>query len=176
MAAATPLTLDVREQLRNGGEPLPIILQAVGRLDTDQSLRLLATFEPIPLYAVLGRKGFAHQATRHGEGDWEILFAPGQVSAERVRQKSAASAYDRAGDGADWPVPKTSLDNRGLQPPEPMIRILDALEHLDAGEVLEAVNEREPMFLYPELELRGAEIQVQKQPDGAVRLLIRRGG
>jgi uncharacterized protein (DUF2249 family) len=56
-----------------------------------------------------------------------------------------------------------------------MIRILGALEHLAPGEVLEAINEREPMFLYPELEARGAAIQVEKQPDGAVRLLIRRG-
>jgi uncharacterized protein (DUF2249 family) len=57
-----------------------------------------------------------------------------------------------------------------------MIRILDTLEHLGAGEVLEAINEREPMFLYPELEARGAAIQVEERPDGAVKLLIRRGG
>ena len=57
-----------------------------------------------------------------------------------------------------------------------MIRILETLEHLAAGEVLEAINEREPMLLYPELEARGAVIQVEKQPDGMFRLLIRRGG
>lgn len=175
MEAATPLTLDVREQLRSGGEPLPAILQAIGRLEGGQPLRLLATFEPIPLYAVLGRKGFRHQATRHGEGDWEILFSPGHALAGLRPQKKAASAPDRIAEDADWPAPKTALDNRGLHPPEPMIRILDALEHLGAGEVLEAINEREPMFLYPELEQRGAEIKVEKQPGGAFRLLIRRG-
>ncbi|MEO9190279.1 MAG: DUF2249 domain-containing protein [Acetobacteraceae bacterium] len=175
MSAATPLTLDVREDLRNGGEPLPAILQAVGQLESGQTLRLLATFEPIPLYAMLGRKGFGHAATRHGEGDWEILFAPGQEPTGKSR-KTSNGADRTAVDTTDWPPATTFLDNRDLQPPEPLVRILDALEHLGAGEVLEAINEREPIFLYPELELRGAAIQVRKQEDGSVKLLIRRGG
>jgi uncharacterized protein (DUF2249 family) len=54
-----------------------------------------------------------------------------------------------------------------------MVRILDALEHLGAGEVLEALNEREPVFLYPELQARGAAIHTEKTGEG-VRLLIRR--
>ena len=66
-----------------------------------------------------------------------------------------------AGDGAGWPAPKQVLDNRDLQPPEPMVRILSALEQLAAGEVIEAWNDREPLLLYPELEARGAAIQVQ---------------
>ena len=40
---------------------------------------------------------------------------------------------------------------------------------------VEALNERDPMFLYPELEARGASIHTEKVNDG-VRLLIRRGG
>jgi uncharacterized protein (DUF2249 family) len=173
--APAPLTLDVRTELRNGGEPLPQILQAVTRLQPEQPLRLLTTFEPIPLYAVLGRKGFGHVASRHREGDWEILFTPNGASANGVREQRPAAAAASAS-SADWPPPKDFLDNRGLLPPEPMIRILDALEHMAPGEVIEAINEREPMFLYPELEARGAAIQVEKQPDGAARLLIRRGG
>jgi uncharacterized protein (DUF2249 family) len=54
------------------------------------------------------------------------------------------------------------------------MRILDSLEHLGPGEVLEAINERDPVFLYPELEARGAAIRVEKRDDG-VHLLIRRG-
>ncbi len=119
-------------------------------------------------------KGLPTQATRHGEGDWEILFAPGQEPAGKGR-KTANGADHRTVDTTDWPPATTFLDNRDLQPPEPMVRILDALEHLGPGEVLQAINEREPIFLYPELELRGAAIQVRKQEDGSVRLLIRRG-
>lgn len=175
MNTQEPLTLDVREELRTGGEPLPRILATVGQLKPDQPLRLLATFEPIPLYAVLGRKGFSHVATRHGEGDWEVLFEPGHAPDSGRTKPAAAAPRETPANGSDWPEPKTSLDNRGLLPPEPLVRILETLEHLGPGEVLEALNERDPVFLYPELEARGAAIRVTKQPDGAVRLLIRRG-
>jgi uncharacterized protein (DUF2249 family) len=174
MSMLAPLTLDVRPELRSGAEPLPKILQAVGRLQAGQSLRLLTTFEPIPLYAVLGWKGFAHVATHHGEGEWEILFTPGNQPEERGDEEPVPVSR-RVASTTEWPPSTNFLDNRGFQPPEPMIRILVALEHLAPGEVLEVINDREPMFLYPELQVRGTAIQVRKQDDGTVRLLIRRG-
>ncbi len=167
-----PLTLDLREELRRGGEPLPRILQAVDQLAPEQSLRLLTTFEPLPLYAVLGRKGFGHDAVRHGDGDWEIRFQPGTNTAPA---RTAVTPATRPTSADEWPTPSVFLDNRGLQPPEPMVRILDAFEHLGAGAVLEAVNERDPVFLYPELQARGAAIHTEKV-QGGVRLLIRRAG
>ena len=87
-----PLTLDVREELRRGGEPLPRILGAVGSLASGQTLRLLVNFEPLPLYALLGRKGFDHQAVCHGEGDWEVLFSP-----QAPRPAATATRSHRAG-------------------------------------------------------------------------------
>ncbi|MHB1542705.1 MAG: DUF2249 domain-containing protein [Steroidobacteraceae bacterium] len=167
-----PITLDVRDELREGGEPLPRILRAVGSLAPGQALRLLVTFEPLPLYAVLGRRGFEHRAVRHGEGDWEVLFSP-QTPQPEISSPAHPSATVSSTDG--WPPPSASLDNRGLEPPEPMIRILDALEHLGAGQVLEALNERDPVFLYPQLQARGAAIHIEKVGEG-VRLLIRQRG
>lgn len=166
-----PLTVDVREELRRGGEPLSRILQAVKELGPGQALRLLATFEPLPLYAVLGSKGFGHSAKRLGEGDWEVTFTP---EAAPTRQGGSARPSSDASSAA-WPTPSTYLDNRGLEPPAPMVRILDALERLGAGEVLEALNERDPVFLYPELQARGAAIHTDKV-SGGVRILIRRAG
>jgi len=172
MIASEPLTLDVREELRRGGEPLPRIMETVQQLAPGQSLRLLATFEPLPLYAVLGRKGFGHQATHHGVDDWEVLFTPGSTDPQAAKSKKTQKPTTISPD--DWPAPSAFLDNRGLEPPEPMVRILDSLEHLAPGEVLEAINEREPVFLYPELEARGATIHTDKHGD-SVHLLIRRG-
>lgn len=159
--------------LRRGGEPLPHILQTVERLAPGQSLRLLATFEPLPLYAVLGRKGYGHQARALGNGDWEVLFTPGGQQATPQDQRPRRSYADT--DTTHWPAPTTTLDNRGLEPPEPLVRILETLEQLPAGSVLEAINERDPVFLYPELETRGAAIKTETQADGSVRILIRRG-
>jgi tRNA 2-thiouridine synthesizing protein A len=66
------------------------------------------------------------------------------------------------------------LDNRGLVPPEPMMRILEALEQLNVGGELEVINERRPMFLYPILAEQGFVCDTEEQPDGLVRLRIRR--
>ncbi|MHB8425523.1 MAG: DUF2249 domain-containing protein [Gammaproteobacteria bacterium] len=172
MTTPESLTLDMREELRRGGEPLPRIMETVRQLAPGQALRLLATFEPLPLYAVLGRKGFGHQATHHGVEDWEVLFTPGTAAPEQSKGKKPHTTTTVSTTG--WPAPSAFLDNRGLEPPEPMVRILDSLEHLGPGEVLEAINEREPVFLYPELEARGAAIHTDKRDDG-VHLLIRRG-
>lgn len=47
------------------------------------------------------------------------------------------------------------LDNRGLQPPEPMVRILGALTTLPEDAELVVLMDRDPVLLYPELERRG---------------------
>src|SRR6185436_19329314 len=55
-------------------------------------------------------------------------------------------------DGAASPG---SLDLRGLEPPLPMVRVLEGIETLAAGDTLEVLLERQPRFLYPQLEARG---------------------
>lgn len=46
------------------------------------------------------------------------------------------------------------IDNRGLVPPEPMVRILSAIAEAGLGGKVIALMEREPLLLYPELERR----------------------
>ncbi len=163
-------TLDVRPILRAGGEPFGAIMQSVAALAPGEGLRLLATFEPVPLFKVLGAKGFAHEAHRLGDGDWEVLFTPAAKAAATPSRGTAAQPPDGA-----WPAAGATLDNRGLLPPEPMVRILEAVDKLAPGAVLEAINDREPLFLYPELEQRGHAIRTERQEAGW-RLLIRHGG
>ena len=47
------------------------------------------------------------------------------------------------------------IDVRGLEPPEPMIAILQAIDGGEVDAVLIAHLDREPIFLYPELDDRG---------------------
>jgi TusA-related sulfurtransferase len=47
------------------------------------------------------------------------------------------------------------LDLRGLEPPEPMIRILETLAATPPGGSIEAHTDRRPMFLLEELKRRG---------------------
>ncbi|WP_342432081.1 DUF2249 domain-containing protein [Neobacillus sp. FSL H8-0543] len=64
------------------------------------------------------------------------------------------------------------LDNRGLEPPQPMMRTLAALETLGAGEVLTIINDRRPMFLYEQLEDLGYQQRTEAQNDGSFKIEI----
>lgn len=47
------------------------------------------------------------------------------------------------------------LDVRGLEPPNPMVRVLTLIDSGEADDVLIVHLDREPIFLYPELDDRG---------------------
>lgn len=64
------------------------------------------------------------------------------------------------------------LDNRGLEPPQPMMRTLAALESLNDNETLTIINDRRPMFLYEQLEELGYQQQTQQQDDGSYKIMI----
>ena len=73
--------------------------------------------------------------------------------------------------------PKSSivqLDNRGLSPPEPMMRILGALEELAADGVLIAKMDREPIFLFAELHDRGYTYTCNPDDSGGYLLEVTR--
>ncbi|MBU6501465.1 MAG: DUF2249 domain-containing protein [Burkholderiales bacterium] len=159
------LTLDVRTILRAGGEPFPEIMKAVAQLKAGQSLRLLATFKPVPLFAVMQKKGYAHCEKELDQGDWEVIFTP----------EGAAAAQPGQDDASAWPVPSYTLDNRGMMPPEPMVITLETLESMAPGEVLEGWYDRDPLLLYPELQTRGHAARCEKTGASEYRVLIRCG-
>src|SRR5690606_24321165 len=67
--------LDARPLLQAGKEPLGAILEVVKRLEADEVFELLAPFEPVPLYRLLGGKGFAHWKSEDGaDGVFRIYF------------------------------------------------------------------------------------------------------
>jgi hypothetical protein len=161
--------VDVRPTLRAGGEPFGEIMAAVSGLAPGQGLRLYATFKPTPLLHVLGSKGFVHEAREIEGGDWEVLFTPTGVAEE-------ATEATLTSDDGQWPNPVRHLDNRDLDPPEPMVRILAAVETMRPGEVLSALLCREPVFLFPQLAKRGHTWRGGFEPDGATyKVLVRAG-
>ncbi len=65
------------------------------------------------------------------------------------------------------------LDNRGLPPPEPMMHILEALDTLARGDEVRALLDREPLFLYPELDDRALAYDCSRNDDGSYTLRVR---
>ncbi|HEY4774681.1 MAG TPA: DUF2249 domain-containing protein [Xanthobacteraceae bacterium] len=53
------------------------------------------------------------------------------------------------------------VDVRGLDPPEPMVEILRLIDHGEVEAVLIAHLDREPIFLYPELDDRGWSHEIE---------------
>ncbi len=166
----SPQTLDVRPILKAGGEPFPQIMQAIAKLQTGQGLRLLATFKPEPLYAVMKNKGYSHSEKALDGGDWEVVFTPAPAASQPA---AAAASKPGQDDATGWPEPRHKLDNRGLMPPEPMVFTMEAVEGMASGEVLECLYDREPLLLYPELQSRGHFAHCDKLGPSEYRVLIR---
>lgn len=72
-----PLEFDVRPLFKAGRPPLVPILDAVSRLQPGQALRLIAPMQPLPLYDLLGQRGFVPEPREREDGAWEILFRRG---------------------------------------------------------------------------------------------------
>lgn len=165
--------LDVRPILRAGGEPFARIMETIDGLHGDEGLRLFATFKPTPLLRVLGARGYTHTSKEIGGGDWQVDFAPAAVASSAA---DAASSMTATPDDSPWPEPVRAMDNRDLDPPEPMERILAATEAMAPGEVLSALLCREPLFLFPELAKRGHRWRGGFEADGRTyKVLVRVG-
>jgi uncharacterized protein (DUF2249 family) len=63
-ASEADVRLDVREI---DGEPFGEVMDALATLQEGEWLRLVAPFEPEPLYSVLDERGFVHETSRDGE-------------------------------------------------------------------------------------------------------------
>jgi uncharacterized protein (DUF2249 family) len=181
----TVVSLDVREDIRLGREPFTRIMNAVAALKPHEDLLLVAPFEPAPLFAVLAQQGFSHQSEPTPEGDFKVLFTRERLS-ETGNAHRSAKGSQRSGDpgvGGDVrPLrvkacagsPVMDLDVRGLEPPEPLVKILEAVAALPAGARLRAHTDRRPMHLYAQLDERGFKGESVEQPDGSFITYVER--
>ena len=65
------------------------------------------------------------------------------------------------------------VDTRGLEPPQPLVAILEALARLPAAGELRAQTDRRPLHLYPLLKQRGFVGETEEQHDGTFVTIIR---
>lgn len=161
--------LDVQDDLRNGREPFSRIMAARQALPEGHVLRLRAIFEPAPLYQVMAKQGFSHWTEQLAEDDWRVWFYRDE---EATETEPAALNEERIPTEAEENV--VVLDVRGMEPPEPMVRTLAALQSLPPGRTLVQINVRVPEFLLPKLDEQGYQYEVREQSEELVRVFIRR--
>jgi len=162
--------IDVRPIMERGEEPFGAIMTAVRTIPPGAGLRLIAGFEPLPLYDVLAKKGFSYQSREIGNGAWEIVFVRSTEDVDLPPSNGSASAGSTI-----WQsdiAAEVTIDVSELVPPEPMIKILEALEQLQPGSRLLVHHVRRPIHLYDRLNEMGYRHQTRDLGPGKVEVLI----
>lgn len=177
-SAQVAAALDVRESQRRRVDPFATIMAAVSPVAVGQVFQLRNSFEPLPLYDVLGKRGFVPWARQLAQDDWEIFFfrasdrgaIPCEIAAPVDRSHSAVVQEKGCSSNSD----EISIDVRGLLPPQPMARILDALDRLKQGQTLIVHHARRPVHLYPRLSELGYVYETTELAPDRVDIRIRK--
>jgi TusA-related sulfurtransferase len=165
------IELDVRPVISSGSDPLNIIMQKVKTIQPGQVLKIINTFEPTPLILMLEKKGFETYVDAINDNLIENYFHKTETkNLIEQDEKPATNDWDKVlkkfGDKIQ------NLDVRHLEMPQPMLTIVDSLDHLPNETVLFVYHKRIPVFLLPELAQRGFEYRIKEIKDGEVHLLI----
>ncbi len=150
------IKLDVREDIKNGADPFQRIMKAVNELKEDEALDLTNSFEPFPLYSVLKNKGFEHITNKTREG-FQIIFFRDKTGKKPIKVSEEADEKNFTDEDLKNLAHKkgVEIDVRGLEPPQPLLKIFETLENIKEGEALYITHERKPIHLYPRLKDAG---------------------
>ena len=159
--------LDVRPIINSGADPLKNILSKIKELKAGEVLEIKNSFEPIPLYTVLGKKGFSHWTERE-DGIFKVYFYKEKDINVTEFEKYDSSKKINENDFETI----IELDVHELQPPEPMMKILENLSRVNDKSVMLVYHHREPVLLYPKLEERGYYAYCEKIGDESFKILI----
>lgn len=169
------VTLDVREDIHNGREPFSRILQTASQLGRNQKLRLIAPFQPVPLFEVLAGEGFSHQVKPRAGGDWEILFSRSSEPVLASEKTPASSQSPRRPECSCGPGRRfREVDARGMESGQPLDAILEALGELADNLELKARTDHHPIRLYAHLDDAGFVGRTEEQTDGSFITYIHR--
>ncbi len=164
-AAIADVVFDVR--LIPGRTKHAQIFQRWLDLAVGQYFVLLNDHDPVPLHYQFSAEfpdAFTWEYLEQGPEEFRVkitkLRAVTRVARTLARVAEPAPAPVVAGE-------RREIDVRGLEPPEPLVRILDALEKLPAGATLHAHTDREPCHLFGEAEQRGFRSECRNQTDGS---------
>lgn len=166
------ITLDVREMLAEGNDPLKLIQKHIKELKEGQVLKIVNTFEPTPLIRLLEKQGFESYVDLIDKNLIETYFYRNKPT-ENLQQDTPVGVNN------DWNLLLKQFENklieidvRHLEMPGPMMTILDELEKLDPDKALYVHHKRIPVFLLSELKDRNFEYRINEISESEVFLLI----
>ena len=162
---------DVRKILESGEDPLFPIREKVRDLPTESILKLINTFEPIPLMELLGKQGYESYSEIAGEDlVYTYFYKSDKVKITDSQKQENNEDWDTILKKFEGKIKE--VDVRQLEMPMPMLTILDELEHLPENMALFVYHKKIPVFLLPELQERKYDYRIKEISDGNVNLLI----
>lgn len=165
-------TLDVRPLIASGEDPLQLILAHTKSLPVGHALKIINSFEPVPLLKLLQKQGFDTHSEKINDALYYATFR------KKATAEAPAEAEALKPDG-DWTqiLGKyegrfIKLDVRHLEMPGPMHTILEALQTLPEDGALFIHHKKIPVFLLPELAQRGMQYRILEKAPGAVEMIV----
>ena len=168
--AAAP-RLDVRPMLAAGEGPFAVVMQMADGVPPAGVLVIEAPFDPQPLRQVLASRGFSTYGERLGPGHWQIWCRRCQPGDDPPPVQQAECAPREAQIWRSGDV--VHIDVRGLEAPRPLVAILTLIDGASNQGHIVVHHDRDPLYLYPELEERGWRYARLPSPGDEVRLELR---
>ncbi|SMD01654.1 DUF2249 domain-containing protein [Pedobacter nyackensis] len=171
--------LDVRPLLSKDQDPLKEILNLAKRIGPGERIKIINSFEPVPLINLLAEKGFLHFTEVVGE---KLIITWFEKTAHKISLTALpAEVHDEAQQGlfdkvlSRFPAHKIKyIDVRELEMPQPMIQILAQLEKMNADELLYIYHKKVPIYLLSELNRRGLLSLLNRKSADELDMLIYR--
>lgn len=165
--------LDVRPYIEAGNDPFQIIMAAIKELPEGNVLKIINSFEPIPLINVLKGKGYRSMVERPESGVVCTYFKKGEKTIAKDNfDNKTDSSVDFESKVKAYEGRLKTIDVRHLEMPEPMVTILSELEVLPADHALFVHHKKLPKFLLPELKTRGYQFVEKRIDDHTIDFLF----
>ena len=168
------IDLDVRPILESGVDPFNVIMETLKTVSDDETLKIINTFEPIPLLNILKGKGYDYESERPEDG---IVHTFLRKSSDIQKQESDKKETERPELTYEdlerkFAGKMTELDVRDLEMPMPMVSILEAIESLEIDHALYVHHKRLPQYLLPELKQREFDYKTKEVDEDNMKLII----
>jgi uncharacterized protein (DUF2249 family) len=165
--------LDVRPILAGGVDPFEAIMEKLKTINDSDTLRIINTFEPIPLLNILKKKGYDFQTVRPEDGVVHTYLEKSEAAPEKTSEAAIEEkelSYEAVLE--KYAGKMKEIDVRDLEMPLPMGTILEELEQLNGENALFVHHKKLPQYLLPELKDRNYVWVSKEINENELKLII----
>ena len=166
------IELDVRPILSSGVDPFEKIMETLNEINDEDTLKIINTFEPVPLINKLKTQGYTHKTERPDNGEVHTFLSKidNFSKTEDLKKETTDLSFEEL--ETKYAGKLKEVDVRDLEMPMPMVTILEEIEKLTSGEALFVHHKRLPQYLLPELEDRNFTLAEKEIDENNLKLII----